>query len=370
MPRNRPSPRLLSLRRLPASAGALVLSFFAVGQAMAIGMRHDVPESQYLALAQNQPPYLPGAAPDFAPVAAIGLPGDSGFEVLGTGVLISPQWVLTAAHVVLVPTGNPQDFQPRLTVRFGTGVKKPSHERQVIDITTPIPITELRALQGKGDRYSDADVVHAEFHDLALLSLDGPVEGITPAICDDTPIDLLNYFICIAGYGDAAKGNNPLQRWWREPNLKRAAENVIDRVITLDPATKKPEGGILVFDFDNGQENRNSLNGKTSVWTSLFGEGTSNPIPRKLEGAPYPGDSGGPAFAFLQEKWRVVGISGYGTGFPLERKHALITYGDILVYANVKTHATWIKQVTGVKGERPRAPAARPVPPPGKPSPR
>lgn len=336
-------------------AAAFLLPVSLAETSFAIGMRHDVPESRYLALARNEAPFLPGRAPDFAPVAAIGLPqGKSGFEVVGTGVLVAPQWVLTAAHVVLAQPGSPNDFQPQLLVRFGPGALRPTHERKVMDIATPLPILQLRALQGKTDRFTEEEVIHAEFHDLALLHLETPVEDIAPAVCDDTAEDLLNYFICIAGFGDAAKGNTDrLQRWWREAGLKRAAENVIDRVVTLNPLTKKPQGGILIFDFDNGQESRNSLNGEMSVWTSLFGLGTSNRVPRSLEGAPYPGDSGGPAFAFLENQWRVVGISGYGTGYPLERKRASIVYGDILVYTNVKVHTAWIKQVI-----RERDPAA------------
>jgi len=350
----RPALSLMSFppvpRRFPLLPLAVILPILAweiaCGPVLAIGMRHDVPEEHYLALARNDPPFFAGDAPDFSSVAAICLPRRRNeCEVIGTGVLIAPRCILTAAHVVLASPDSAGDFERHLQIRFGDSAHHPSQSRRVLDIALPLPIEQLRPLRCEDDRYSEEEVIHAEFHDLAVLILDEPVTDIPSAPINDTEIDLLDYFICIAGYGDATRVTNPLRRWWRNANLKRAAENVIDRVVSHNPYTEESSGGILLFDFDNGEESNNTLNGSSDLWSSIFGEGRSDRKPRNLEGAPYPGDSGGPAFAFLDSQWRVVGVSGYGTGFPADRPHATIHYGDILAYTNVKVHAPWIRRI-------------------------
>ena len=316
-----------------------------------IGMRHDVDEQEYLALATNSEGYAAGLYPSFRSVVAVGVPDRrSGFDVVGTGTLVSPNFILTAAHVILSERRN-QDFEPNLRVRFGKSAAEDYEEYRVVEVFTPLPAEEMRALQGS-IRFSEKQVVRAEFHDLALLQLDRVVPDVHPMAWDESEEELLGKLIYIAGYGDSAKGDNAKERNWTKAELRRAAENVIDREIRLDPFTKKPEGGLILFDFDNGKNDRNSLNAKSRVWERIFGGGRSSPTPTQLEGASYPGDSGGPAFAKVDDQWRIVGVSGYGTGFPPDKRRTSIQYGDILVYTRVQSHAAWIRGIVG--------------PPPGK----
>jgi hypothetical protein len=295
-------------------------------------------------LANNAEAFSPGKYPDFMPVAAIGITGRNGkFEVIGSGTLIAPNWVLSAAHVVLSGKRG-EDFEAGLEVRFGKMANEPLLRRQVAGIATPLPPSELKPLIRTGPRISESEVVHAEFHDLALIQLDSPVLQIAPAPIDEMGPPLIGTTIYISGFGDAATGNNTKARTWTQANLKRAAENVVDREITRNPYNAATIGGILLFDFDNGAEERNTLNLPSKAWDPLFGTGQSSAAPAALEGASYPGDSGGPAFAKLGPRWSVVAVSGYGTGFPQDRRRTSIQFGDILAYTRIAPHLAWIRQ--------------------------
>lgn len=311
---------------------------------LAIGMRDDVPAADYLALANNEAPFPPGKFPDFLPVAAVGTLGRDGeFEIVGSGTLIAPEWVLTAAHVALSGKRG-QDFESNLEVRFGPRARAPRSRHRVTGVATPLPPSALRSLLRTGPKVSESEVIHAEFHDLALLHLATPVPDITPSPLEASAEPLAGKRIFIAGYGDAATGNNPKARTWTQADLKRAAENRVDREIARNPYNPRTVGAILLFDFDNGTEERNSLNRRSKSWEHLFGQGKSEAAPTPMEGASYPGDSGGPAFAQSSKgDWAVVGISGYGTGFPPDRRRTSIQYGEILVYTRVSPHLDWIR---------------------------
>jgi hypothetical protein len=327
-------------------AGILLALAFPLADSGGIGMRHDVPESSYLDLAANSSRYPVGPYPDFRPVAAIGTTGRlGGFEVTGSGTLVAPDWVLTAAHVVLSERRG-RDFQDDLEVRFGTSASSPVFRAKVIRVATPVPPADLRPLLGGGSRYSEAQIVRAEFSDLALLQLERPVPGIAPALPDDSSEPLAERLVFIAGFGDAGCGDNPRSRSWRAADRKRAAQNILDRDVTRNPHDPDQPGGIVLFDFDNGTEERNTLSRPAKAWERLFGTGPSSPLPTQLEGASYPGDSGGPAFTQIRGQWKVVAVSGYGTGYPPDRKRSSIQYGDILVYTRVAAHAAWIRATT------------------------
>ena len=322
----------------------LILWTASLNPALAIGMRQDVAESSYIELANNGAEFPPGKFPDFMPVAAIGISDRNGkFEIIGSGILVAPNWVLSAAHVVLSGKRD-EDFEAGLEVRFGRAGSAPMLSRQVSGIATPLPPTKLRPLLRSGPRGSESEVVHAEFHDLALIRLDSPVTDIAPAPFDNSAEPLVSRPIYIAGFGDASTGNNTKSRTWTPADLKRAAENVIDREITKNPFNSQTVGGILLFDFDNGTEERNSLNLPSKSWEHLFGTGQSSAQPAGLEGASYPGDSGGPAFAKIGTRWCVVAVSGYGTGFPPDRRRTSIQFGDILAYTRISPHSAWIQQ--------------------------
>jgi len=331
--------------------------------AHAIGMRQDVKESTYLNLANNAADYPAGKFPDFLPVAAVGVIGKGGkFEIIGSGTLVAPEWVLTAAHVVLSDKRG-EDFEASMEVRFGPAASESVLRFRVSGVATPLPPDELRPLLRSGPRITEGEVVHAEFHDLALLKLASPVPDITPAAFDETAEQLLGRLIYIAGFGDATTGNNTKARTWTPADRKRAAENVIDREIMRNPYNADTVGGILLFDFDNGTDERNTLNLRSKSWEHLFGDGQSSPDPAALEGASYPGDSGGPAFARTADRWCVVGVSGYGTGFPPDRRRTSIQFGDILAYTRISPHAPWIRQqITPRAPGPPAAMVSRAVP--------
>ena len=167
---------------------------------------------------------------------------------MGVGTLISPDWVLTAAHVATAAD------KRRPKIRFG--------EKE-------FDIDKVFIYPGWTDMQPN---------DIALIRLTKPVNDIKPAFIylDSNEAGLEIKFIGNGGTGTGLKGPAKEDGQWR------VATNVVDRVDQF----------WLFFDFD--------------------GPSDSGAISTELEGISGPGDSGGPALFERDGKIFVTGVSVFG----------------------------------------------------------
>ena len=110
----------------------------------------------------------------------------------------------------------------------------------------------------------------------------------------------------LAGYGTLVDGGDGTSD---SSNKRRTgAENIIDRSVPKVSKAGVPDislGGLLGIDFDSPSGASNSL-GSGSI--DNLGTGSSSSTPLDLEASTARGDSGGPAFVFTKEAWRVHGV--------------------------------------------------------------
>lgn len=242
-------------------------------------IRHDRSDSLYLGL---------GAAPVYASVGQIvGKTPSYGFYASGT--LISPDWVLTAAHVV--------DEATSLTLKIG------------------------------GESYAASQwVYHSKWngdltagYDIALVKL-GSSPGITPAT-RYTGSDELGAVGTSVGFGMTGTGLTGATTFDRE---KRAGQNVIDRFYS--PRNKR----IFLSDFDNPLDSGDN-------W---FGSST----PLDLEYLIAPGDSGGGVFIDLGSGPLLAGVHSFG----MARDGVVDSdYGDASGHTRVSVFNSWIDSILG-----------------------
>ena len=221
----------------------LTITITTIHRADAVSMRHDVSEQAYLDFGAQFP----------AVCQLIDLTDDG----IGTGTLVSPTHILTAAHVLDLDGNGTSTHGLNHQIRFGANTDVPDLVLNPSDIDSIVI----------SPNYAPSEATR---FDMALIILKVPVTTITPIpITDVSPENRVGYF---GGYGDRGTGlvfpGNPAF-----DNQRRMAENDIDCTIV---------GGSLIIDMDF-----DAPAGVTAP--NRCGSAT----PRALEASTGGGDSGG-----------------------------------------------------------------------------
>ena len=255
------------------------LLFMSFG-ASAIVIRDDVDDSNYRVPASEFP-------------ALVDMPGE------GHGVLIAPQWVVTAAHAITWQTeikqvtinGEPRDVE-RLAIH--PGYKKPPQELLDQALAT-WDWTLFRVLLSSSD-------------DIALIKLAQPVAGVPPVEINKSD-DEFGQIIKIMGKG--ATGN-----------------------------------GVTGYEFSSPHrtELRRAYNKVTSAhgrWLCYMFDKPSDALP--LEGGSGSGDSGGPILIQAEKGWLLAGLTSWSD--PQSTIRTPGRYGQITCNVRLSHYKDWIESV-------------------------
>ena len=331
------------MKRVVALHLYFIFSFLVFGDERRIGWLANRSLSQYQDLGANNSPYEPSELyPDFSTVGAlISLDGE-----LGTATLVAPNMVVTAAHVLenfYLDQADPARW------KFYHGADRSLSVSYEIESFKIHPSWKIRQENVKlfsnnqhiGD--GDGDLLGV---DIALALLKTSVPNIYPARLPNEDDDPIGQRAVLAGFGNLVNGQTGETN--HANSLRIGGENIFDRSVekVSVPFNWDPDGdgsfetpldahlgGILGIDFDGPTQLSNSLGQGESV--ELLGDGSSLSSPLLLEASTARGDSGGPAFSFTQNHWRIHGVVSYGTTNS--------TYGDVTIYTRLASHYTWLQ---------------------------
>jgi Trypsin len=248
----------------------------------------NTPDANYQALAA-QPQY-----------DSVGVVRRLGTVIDSSGILISPNWVLTAAHTI--PSGNPQ---PSDTWTFGGEVRGIAQAIRNPNFTGAIQ----------------------DGYDIALHKLDSPITTITPAqLYTDTAASLVGDTLTYVGYGRSGTGTTGDTI---PAGTKRAGNNIGDQLgFTLNPGAGQTvySNQIIFADMDDPPGG--------GVFSNPLG--ANNPI--NLEYLIALGDSGGGLFVEQGGQHFVAGV--HSTVFNFSP--AELGYGDVMGSTTIEQSLTWI----------------------------
>ena len=297
---------------ISAGVTCVLLGFLAAGRAGVI--RGDVLDSFYTGLAAQ------------SVYESVGFlrwnEGTSSY--IASGTLISPEWVLTAGHVV----GGTDNYGSGVSgMFFGLGS---AYSETGVVATDWIPFSGWSS--SNGDVWAGVD--------LGLVRLSQSITSVTPALIDfSTP--LLGLLGTNVGYGRSGIGSGGMST---PAGTKRAGQNMIDAqggmVTTMGSGTLLDLRGIsstvLFQDFDH----------PTDLVASTMGSVT--PVAQEYLIAS--GDSGGGLFIDVGGATKLVGVNSFlaSLPYPLDTTGANADYGDLAGVVSVQSFENWIFTVTGV----------------------
>lgn len=228
---------------------------------------------------------------------------------LATGVLISPDWVLTAGHVV---GGN--DYQ-------GGGISNLTFSLSTGGSVLSFAAAEWYAHPGW--TYTQGNI--AAGYDLGLVHLGSSVSTIQVAslyLSDSLQVQPGT----IVGYGATGTGLTGFQAG--TAGTKRAGQNMIE----AQGDGETISSSILFVDFDQPGTDANNV----------FG----GDLPLPLEYLIAPGDSGGGLFVTQNQQTFLVGIASFAWGILDGMPDS--TYGDVAGFTSTTSQLAWIHSMTGV----------------------
>lgn len=246
--------------------------------ANAIVIRDDVPDAQYRI-----------AATDFP--ALVDLPMEA------HGVLIAPQWVVTAAHAIspaldCVEIGGLQRAVRRVVIH-------PGYRR------APPAMVEAALASGDWAEFFD---FQSGTDDIALIELVEPVRDIAPVPLFQGAA--LGETVRILGRGATGTGAQGHRLDAPRRNALRRGYNVID----ID------EGRWLAYTFD------------------------APPAALPLEASMGSGDSGGPLLIAVDDRWQLAGVAAWKRGIVEGTDIKPGKYGESSIGVRLQHYAEWMAQ--------------------------
>ena len=258
----------------------VIAALVATLPAEAVVIRDDVADAKYIVDARRFP-------------ALVELPGE------GQGVLISPQWVVTAAHAA---TGRP------IREVVINGVSRSVGE---------VLIHPGYKIASNTMQSGDAAPLMAfmdDSADIALIRLVHPVTDVTPLRLYRST-DEVNKQSAILGRG--ATGNGLVGEYPQSPHVGKL-RLAYSRVMSAD-----------------------------GRWLRLRFDAPPHALP--LEGMPADGDSGGPILLKVRGKWQLAGLVSHKFAGGNLKDFKCCVYGQITYQSRLSYYLPWIRQTTGIE---------------------